>query len=81
MAAMGTTTITQLAPNCGIKEVVVRGSMATAETWTATGYFTTIYSVQLTDADGTVKIASFSGLVVTMGTLSTEVHCLRVWGV
>lgn len=81
MAAMGTTVITQLSPNCGIKQVTVFGSMASSETWDATGYFTTIYQVQLTDADGTPKICTFSGLTVTMGTLSTESHCLRVWGV
>ena len=81
MTAMATPTITQLSPNCGIKQMVVYGSMATGETWTATGYFSTIYQVQLTDTTGTPKICSFSGLVVTMGTLSTGIHCLRVWGV
>jgi hypothetical protein len=81
MGAITSPTITQLTPNSAIKSMVVFGSMATAETWDATGYFTTIYQVQLTDADGTVKIASFASLTVTMGTLSTEAHSLRVWGV
>ena len=81
MGAITSPTITQMTPNCGIKEVEVFGSMATGETWDATGYFTTIYQLTLTDADGTPKIATFSGLTITMGTLSTESHSLRVWGV
>ena len=81
MGAITSPVITQLTPNSGIKEMEVFGSMATGETWDATNYFSTIYSLYICDADGTVKIASFSGLTVTMGTLSTEAHSLRVWGV
>ena len=81
MTAVTVTKITQMSPNCGVKEVVVKCSMATGEVWTATNYFTTIYGCQLQNAVGAVRDVTFSGLVVTMGSLSTGQHSLRVWGV
>jgi len=81
MGAITSPTIIQLAPNCGVKEVVVTGSMATGETWDASSYFTTLYVTYLCDGTGAVKIATFSGTTVTMGTLSTGTHTLIVWGI
>ena len=45
MTAVTTLEVRQVSPNHGLKEVFVVGSMASGETWDATGYFSTIYGV------------------------------------
>ena len=81
MTAVTVTSITQVSPNNGVKEVFVVGSMASAETWTATNYFSEIYGCHLTGTTGLVKGCTFSGLVVTVGTVVTANHFMRVWGI
>ena len=73
----------QLVPNAGIKEIVYLSSSAcaTGHTMDLTGDFTTIYGTYINDSTGVVKAATFSSLTVTIGTVSTGVHCIRVWGI
>jgi len=73
----------QLAPNAGIKEIVILSSSACASGHTidASSYFSTLWGVYVCDSTGAVKIATFTGTTITMGTLSTGVHCIRIWGV
>jgi hypothetical protein len=83
MTAITVASLRQAVPNAGVKEIVIMTSAAAATgfTWDATGYFSTIWGTYLSDSTGAVKIATFSSLAVTLGTISTGVHCLRVWGV
>ena len=81
MVAVTTLEVRQVTPNAGLKEVFVIGSMATGETWDATGYFTTIYGVYLTGTTGLLKACTYSALEVTVGTVVTANHFMRVWGV
>lgn len=83
MTAITVASNRQLAPNAGVKEIVILtdSAAATGFTFDATGYFDTIWGCYLADSTGAVKIATFSSLTVTLGTISTGVHCLRIWGV
>jgi len=83
MTAITVDELRQAVPNAGVKEIVIMTSSAaaTGHTYDATGYFTTIWGTYLADATGAVKIATFSSLTVTLGTISTGVHCLRIWGI
>ena len=83
MTAITVSSLRQHTPVPGIKEIVIKTSSAaaTGHTFDATGYFTTIWGTYLNDSTGAVKIATFSDLTVTLGTISTGVHVLRIWGV
>lgn len=83
MTAITAADTRQLAPVGGIKELVILtdSACATGMTFDASSYFSTIYSTYLCDGTGAVKIATFSGTTVTIGTVSTGVHCLRVLGI
>lgn len=83
MTAIVVSSLAQAVPNAGVKEVIILTSAAaaTGHTWDATNYFSTIWGTYLADSTGAVKIATFSSLTVTLGTITTGVHCLRVWGV
>jgi len=73
----------QLAPVSGIKEVIILSDSAcdTGHTIDASSYFSTIYSVYVCDSTGVVKEATFSGTDITMGSLTTGVHCIRILGI
>jgi hypothetical protein len=82
MAAMTSPVVVQCSPNAGLKFVRVKGSMATSETFDASSYFSTIYGLYINNATGAVKTATFdTAALVTVGTLSTGVHCMLIWGV
>lgn len=81
MTAVTTTEVRQVSPNAGLKEIFVVGSMITGDTLDLTGYFTTIYGCYLTGTTGLVKGCTYSALTVTVGTVVTANHFMRVWGV
>ena len=72
----------QIAPNAGIKmhAIVTTAAAATGHTYDATGLVSTIIATYLCDATGAVKVATWSGLTVTLGTISTGIHTLIIVG-
>jgi hypothetical protein len=83
MTAITSPVTIQVLPNIGVKMIAVRGSMATAETYDASSYFSELQGCYLCEELGVVKIASFvvATGVVTIGTVSTGTHCLLLWGI
>lgn len=83
MTAITVSSLRQLAPVSGVKEIIILtdSACATDFTFDATNYFSTIWGNYISDSTGVVKTATFSSLTVTVGTVSTGVHCLRIWGV
>ena len=87
MTAVTATSVTQEAPNCGIKRVLIRTDANAATGYTidastaANGGFAKLYSVYVNDDTGAVKIATWSSLVVTLGTISTGIHTVILEGV
>lgn len=73
----------QLVPNAGVKEVIIlTDTLAdSGYTFDATGYLSTIWGVYINDSSGVVKEATFSGLTVTVGSITQGTHCIRVWGI
>lgn len=80
-------TARQVTPNAGLKIVCLRTDANCATGYTidastaANGLFSKIYSVYINDDAGAVKIASWSSLVITLGTLSTGIHTVIIHGV
>lgn len=72
-----------IAPNAGVKmyALLTDANAATGYTYDASALVTTIWATYLCDSSGAVKIATFSGTTVTLGTISTGAHCLIVIGV
>jgi hypothetical protein len=72
----------QMVPNGGIKmhAIVTTAAAATGHTYDATGLVSTIIATYLCDSTGAVKVATWSSLTVTLGTISTGVHTLIIIG-
>ena len=83
MTAIVPTSTTQSLPNPGVKRVIIRtdSAAATGHTYDATDVFTDIWATYLCDDTGAVKIATWSTLTVTLGTISTGVHTLIIEGI
>ena len=84
MTAVTVSTALQSTPNAGVKRVVLRtdANCATGFTLAAGDYgFSDLYATYLCDDAGAVKIATWSALVVTIGTVSTGVHTLILEGI
>jgi hypothetical protein len=83
MTAITVSNSGQVSPNAGIKCFVVLTdtNAATGYTYDASGQFSTIYATYLCDSTGAVKIATFSGTTVTLGTISTGAHTLILFGI
>jgi hypothetical protein len=77
----------QIAPNAGIKVVVIRTDANAATGYTidastaANGGFADVYATYCCDDLGAVKVATFSALAITLGTISTGIHTVIIWGV
>lgn len=71
-----------VAPVSGAKMQVITTSSdaATGYTHDASADFETILVTYLCDSTGTVKVATFSGTTITLGTISTGVHTLVIIG-
>lgn len=54
---------------------------ATGDEIDVAAYMKTVQIVYCADASGAVKVATFSGTVITLGTITTGVHFLLVMGV
>lgn len=80
-------TARQVVPNLGLKMVSLQtnASAATSDTidasTAANGAFYQIYGVYIADNTGAVKTATWSGLSITLGTISTGIHNILIWGV
>jgi hypothetical protein len=83
MTAVTIASARMLAPVSGVKEMIflTDSAAATGYTLDLTGYFSTIWGCYVNDSTGVVKTATWSTLTLTLGTLSTGVHTIRVWGV
>jgi hypothetical protein len=84
MTAITVSEARQASPNAGVKRVVIRTDAAAATGYTYDASlqgFTTLWSVYVNDDTGVVKTATWSSLVVTLGTISTGVHTLVLEGI
>ena len=83
MGAITSPTIIQKSPNCAIKEIIVECTATSNYTFDATGYFTTIYGIQVQDATGlAIADCAFTDLSIDVGTVGgANPHFIRIWGV
>jgi hypothetical protein len=82
-AAITSPTIIQKNPNCAIKEIIVKCTATSNYTFDASGYFTTIYGIQVQSVAGVaVADCAFTLLSVDVGTIvGSNPHFIRIWGV
>jgi hypothetical protein len=87
MTAVTVSEMRQVAPNAGAKKVILRTDANCATGYTvdastaANGAFTELWSCYICDNTGAVKIATWSSLTVTVGTISTGIHTIILEGV
>lgn len=76
-------TMTKAVPqlNATVLMITTAATAATGDEIDVAGYMKTIKNVYVADSTGVVKTATFSGTVITLGTITTGVHHLLVFGV
>ena len=75
-------TIIQAGPTLEAKVLVIQcpASTATGDEIDVADHMTTILVPYICDATGVVKTATFSGTVISLGTVTTGVHAVLVFG-
>jgi hypothetical protein len=83
MGAITSPTVLQQFPNSSVKEIIVQCTATSNYTFDATGYFYTIYGIEVRDATGlAIADCAFTLLSVDVGTVAgANPHFIRIWGV